>query len=360
MTGCVAVLWALLTLGQPDQERPVDEAWERLRLAHVSVFDSVYPCDTWLARCVEVPRDWRVRQADQKAARKYSCVRIPIVDLPDFLSDGRELACATSESRRAYFVDDLGVFILRGTMLRLTADYRLEHLVRDVLQLPMEVSSISCPFTGLNDSQLGEFAARFKSLNGLELGGNPLTDAGLQRLSDLQSLRALDVSDTRITGEGLAKLHCLPALTSLSVGGCVLSDSEVAEIVRRAANLELAFLHYTSCGTATASQLASHKRLRVVDLAHTKMDDAAVNSLWQLASLEEIYLDDLPLTDAAFADVERAKHLKSVSLHGTTVSEDLIRRLRSRRIEVVVNDELASESLLERIRFLEKLGAGKD
>lgn len=74
-----------------------------------------------------------------------------------------------------------------------------------MLKLPVEVSSISCPFTGLNDSQLGEFAATFKSLNGLELGANPLTDAGLQRLSELQSLRALDVSDTRITVEGLAE-----------------------------------------------------------------------------------------------------------------------------------------------------------
>lgn len=355
----LTLLMATLTFGQSDQDGPIDEARGRLERAHVSIFDSPYPCHMWLARCADAPRDRRVWHADQKAARKYSCVRIPIVDLPNYQSDGRELACATSESRRAYVVDELGVFVFRGTILHLTADYRLEHLVRDMLQLPAEVSSISCPLTGLNDSQIGEFAARFKSLNGLELGGNPLTDAGLQCLSNLQSLRALDVSDTRITVEGLAELHCLPALTSLSVGGCVLSDSEVAEIVRRASNLKMAFLHYTSCGTATAAQLASHKQLRVVDLAHTKMDDAAVNSLWQLASLEEVYLDRLPLTDAAFAHVERAKHLKFVSLHGTPVSEDLIRRLRARQIKVFINDELSSETLLKRIRFLEKVGAKK-
>ncbi|MCU0842525.1 MAG: hypothetical protein MUC79_12515, partial [Thiobacillaceae bacterium] len=141
----------------------------------------------------------------------------------------------------------------------------------------------------------------------LELGANPITDAGIQKLAELKSLRVLDLSDTPITDQGLNDLKHVQSLTSLSVAGCQLSDSGLAALVRELPNLEMIFLHYTDCASATTMELLRHGKVKTVDLSSTKVNDAAVRMLLAIEPLEEAFLDGTDVSDAALAHVALAR-----------------------------------------------------
>ena len=107
---------------------------------------------------------------------------------------------------------------------------------------------------------------------------------------------------------------------------------------------------------------ANLESLRQHSNRSTVWSSARIRSLTPGCSVFPSYNLFAPWMSRTRASRSRAwpKHLKFVSLHGTPVSEDLVRQLRSRQIEVDVNDELSSEPLLKRIRFLEKVSAGKN
>jgi hypothetical protein len=349
----IASVCALLVICQIDADPRVAQAKKRLHDARVSLCLSDFPCNPRFARCAEGCCMLRLAQPTDAPKKQYLSVSIPLpAPLPDYL-ERREWAFATSASRRAFLFGDIGVVIIRNP-LRLRDDYDFPDVVEDILVLPDDVSSLSCPVSGLTDRQLGMFADRFKSLVCLELGANPITDTGLKSLTGLESLRMLDVSDTLITGDGFAQLKSLPALSSLSIGGCNVRDADVARLICELRSLEMVFLHYTECASATVAELARHSKMRVIDLSHTQVDDATINGLWQMETLEEVFLDGNEVSDAALAHVGQAKKLKLLSVRDTKVSDEVINRLQSERLKVV-GDSTPPEQHISIWRLIEKV-----
>ena len=68
--------------------------------------------------------------------------------------------------------------------------------------------------SGLPDTQLGVIG-KMNNMVLLKLDENPVTDAGLARLTGLQSLRAISLSGTQVTDAGLLALSRLPHLQQL-------------------------------------------------------------------------------------------------------------------------------------------------
>lgn len=331
----IATMWILLAACPVEDIQEIAAGLERLHQTGVSVKLSASPCGLRYARCSEVPRRPRLAPATERTPEKrFLTVMVPPAGCLDHLEKKRTLAFATSDRRRDIYIEELGLILFRHP-LRLTDDYRFADVVQDILKLPADVSSISCPFTGLDDPQLAMLADRFKSVVCLELGANPITDTGIQKLAELKSLRVLDLSDTLITDQGLKELKHVQSLTSLSVAGCQVCDSEVAALIRELPNLEMIFLHHTDCASATTMELLRHGKVKTVDLSNTKVDDAAVRMLLATEPLEEAFLDGNNISDAALTHIALARNLRLLSVRGTKISDEAIRRIRSGRLKVV-------------------------
>jgi hypothetical protein len=212
---------------------------------------------------------------------------------------------------------------LRGT-LKLSREYTFEQLINDIVKVN-DVTSLSCPFSQMNDRHIHSVAKAFPRLKCLELGGCPITDVAVPSIANLTELRMLDLSDTAISGKNIRELSSLKALFSLSLGGCSVDDESLAALITALPNLEMIFLHGTDCGTATLDAFAAHKRLTVVDLSYTPVSDAAVAQLLRLETLKELYLNETRLSVDAFRGLSSAKNLRQLSIMGVPVDLSLRR-----------------------------------
>jgi hypothetical protein len=161
-----------------------------------------------------------------------------------------------------------------------------------------------------------------KDLRRLEVGGNPITDAGLKEakkfrhleeiglmmahvtdagvidfLKEHRDLRKLDLSQTRITGLSMMEIGQLKGLEELCLGDNPITDADLIPIK------EL-------------------KGLQVLSLIRTKVTDIGVRELKELKGLKTLYLCDNAITDAALQDLKELKCLQVLSLQGTAITKD--------------------------------------
>jgi hypothetical protein len=118
------------------------------------------------------------------------------------------------------------------------------------------------------------------SLQGLHLGGLPVTDAGLETIKDLPNLGGLYLDRTRVSGPGLGRLKSLPGLAVLYFDGSNVTDEGLAHL-KGATNLQflsLVKVPLTGRGLTPLKALPKLNRLDVkgCGLSFEDLDDFQV------------------------------------------------------------------------------------
>lgn len=175
------------------------------------------------------------------------------------------------------------------------------------------------------DRDISEYM-HLRDVSELSLADTQITDAGLVQLQQFRNLRSLDLSNTNITDTGLEELKKLTRLTHLSIAGTKVSPKKLPDLLQ---SLRLRSLNVGNLGLddqfgsllrggprppesiSLQDNEISDAGLKAflvhdgelfdrLDFSGTKIDGSGfTNRLY----LQELTLDDVPLTDATFGPV---------------------------------------------------------
>lgn len=151
-----------------------------------------------------------------------------------------------------------------------------------------------------------------------------LDSAGLAALAG-KPLQVLDVSDTSVSDTGFQKLD-LGTLRHLELQGTLVSPAGAAKIVARAPRLEM--LDLSGIRVSTLDFLAGLTSLRVLKLAHTRVDDADLEVLTKLEQLRELDLSRTSITDEGLATLREIPRLEEARVRAPGVTDTERTKLR--------------------------------
>lgn len=169
----------------------------------------------------------------------------------------------------------------------------------------------------VTDQDLAKLAD-LKKLRLLDLGANPVGDAGLEQIAGLENLEWLILCDTKITSAGLVHLGRLSRLRTLSLAGCDIAD-EGLDLLQGLTALEALDLRSTRVTNAGMQRLAALKRLKAVWLDDTEVTDEGLKHLAELPLLEDLGYETEQFTLRGLAQL---KGLISVRPRPESVSDD--------------------------------------
>jgi Leucine-rich repeat (LRR) protein len=112
--------------------------------------------------------------------------------------------------------------------------------------------------------------ARCKALRYLELSDNPISDAALDFIDELQHLETLCLEDTRVEGQCFESLARLPALKYLTLVNAPVTDRWLKKLAA-SKSIEMLFLAGSEITDASIPILAEMKSLNSVSLGRTKV-----------------------------------------------------------------------------------------
>ena len=120
---------------------------------------------------------------------------------------------------------------------------------------------------------------RDRCLTAVNAGGQ-MTDDLLERFSRLEQITELQLEGSKgLTDDGLRHLARLPQLRRLNLSGCSRIGDRGLAVLRRLPHLESIQLAWTKVTDAAASHLAACSNLEAVDLSGTPTGDAVVAAL---------------------------------------------------------------------------------
>jgi hypothetical protein len=165
-----------------------------------------------------------------------------------------------------------------------------------------------------------------RKLQLLFLEGTNVGDEGLANLGDLTELEGLDIHYTRVTDAGLKNLRNLNKLQFLWIAGNELTGAGFSD-VGPLPQLQSINAHSTKFNDVNLTHLAKFPELQNLMLASTKVDGSGLKSLKDLKRLA-IRLPNCPVTDDSLAGIEIPEGCQSIQLDGTRVSDEGIRKLK--------------------------------
>lgn len=192
------------------------------------------------------------------------------------------------------------------------------------------------------------FLTQFPKISRLNLRNCPLGDEEMDYLRSLLSLTSLDLMKTGVSEAGISKLTGLQSLKELCFkgSGCRLSEESVSLFLkfRGLEKLQLAYSQVDEAGIARIRELSflTHlyfggsnlndkmmmhihdlPRLRVLGIADTQVSDKGLAYLENLPSLEELGIQsNYEITDAAIDHLKRLKGLRRVQMGNTKITDE--------------------------------------
>lgn len=157
-------------------------------------------------------------------------------------------------------------------------------------------------------------------LEGLELGGAPITDHGLEVIGCLKSLRDLDLTNTKITDAGLWQLTKLPALQDLGLADTAITD-EGLKVLEGLSSLDSLFLDYTDITDAGLESLKGMHQLEFLGISNTRVNGTGLKYLAGLDSLRTLYLYRTKLTDAGLKELGKLTSLQILMLGSAQIND---------------------------------------
>ena len=159
----------------------------------------------------------------------------------------------------------------------------------------------------------------FPSLQVLDLGDRPLTDAELKSVGRFAGLRALLCRRANVTDEGLAAVAQLKNLRVLSLEGTLITDDGLRHLARLE-RLEVLELDRSAIRGQGLKHLAHLSQLKLLSLRHAPLTDDGLEHLAQLTELQRLYFYHTRVTDAGLAKLRPLKNLEILHLGGTGVT----------------------------------------
>lgn len=187
--------------------------------------------------------------------------------------------------------------------------------------------------------------------------GPSLTDAGLERISEITTLERLYLDNASISRRGFAHLAKLNALRALMAGGLGISDAAVEEI-SRLRTLKSLVLDDTS---VTDESLASLKRLPQLEhlvLSSDALTDDGLRTVRQIPSLTSFHIRSDRLTNRALYGLEGFGRLSSLGIGGAQITDaalDPLAQLPGLTSLTLSNNASVTDAGLKRIGALVKL-----
>jgi hypothetical protein len=159
----------------------------------------------------------------------------------------------------------------------------------------------------------------FPSLQVLDLGDRPLTDAELKSVGRFAGLRALLCRRANITDEGLASVAQLKNLRVLSLEGTLITDDGLRHLAGLQ-RLEVLELDHSAIRGQGLEHLAGLSRLKLLSLRHAPLTDDGLWHLAGLTQLQRLYFYHTGVTDAGLTKLRPLKNLEILHLGQTGVT----------------------------------------
>lgn len=125
-------------------------------------------------------------------------------------------------------------------------------------------------------------------VTGLDLSGEPVTNAGIEHLSPLMALQVLYLHGTQVTDAGVARLRALTTLRVLDLGSTGITDASL-DYLAALTSLQQLWLQNTNITDAGLRHLSTLNNLRVLNLDGCQITDAGLSHLRPVNTLLRLY-----------------------------------------------------------------------
>uniref|UniRef100_A0A7S2R4V0 F-box/LRR-repeat protein 15-like leucin rich repeat domain-containing protein n=1 Tax=Rhizochromulina marina TaxID=1034831 RepID=A0A7S2R4V0_9STRA len=155
-----------------------------------------------------------------------------------------------------------------------------------------------------------------KALQGLRLEACPVSDTGIQPLTQIPTLTQLDLSDTLVRDQGFERLcRSLPDLAQLSIFYCNISVAALSGL-SRLRHLRQLNIDNRDLNDASLRPLRNLSQLQVLDLfsAYNVTDEGLASLLPQLVHLESLILCNSRMTHRSLRLLEGLPRLRRLNI----------------------------------------------
>lgn len=217
----------------------------------------------------------------------------------------------------------------------------------------------------VNDANL-PLLAGLTELEELSTDQTNLTDAGYKHFAQFPKLKQLALfhpswANAEFTGSGLAHLKVLPNLQRLTFAGSTAGDAALEAVGQLTQLRDFSTWHtaQTQAGNEHLRKLTNLTSLRFGQRLprgkdHAPSFDAATIKLMaELPALEKLNIFEVKLKAADFEPLKKAKNLKTLTIHGTEISEADVAKVRELLPAVKIDYMPITEE--ERINLSKKL-----
>ena len=175
---------------------------------------------------------------------------------------------------------------------------------------------------------------RFQGLQQLSISSDRITDACFKHFAGLKSLNDLDIgpekptSRLKINGRGLKNLKGLERLGELSIVDCPIDDEGIANLRgMKIRGLLTRGFAITDRGAATIGSIETIEQLALDDV---RITDAAFKDFAQLDNLQTLSVCRAPAVHGAGLDhLTRLKHLTFIGLRDCPIVDGSLKNLKS-------------------------------
>jgi internalin A len=152
------------------------------------------------------------------------------------------------------------------------------------------------------DSGVKHMASSMAPLEGIELDGVPVGDAGVAVLAHFKSLRSVSLNGTLVTDAGLAALAHLDNMEELWIDQCKITGVGVRHLFHLA-------------------------KLRLVSMNNSRLNDDGLREAARLPSLKDIRANGTPITDQGLSHLCDARLLDTLLANDTSISDQGLKQL---------------------------------
>ena len=196
-----------------------------------------------------------------------------------------------------------------------------------VLQLPslVELDVRSCQ--NVSGKGIEKFVGK-STLRMLKIGDQSVSDSTLQTVARIEQLTGLAVQNSNITNDGLAALSALD-LKDVTIEQCSAITDEGLGFLESYGQLRKLTLRDLRITGAIFDKLSNARKLTVLNVAQTNVDDDAVKSLLKMENLTELNLSETLVSDAAVEILAQLPNLKKLYVMQTKMTDAGVDKLKA-------------------------------
>ncbi len=188
------------------------------------------------------------------------------------------------------------------------------------------------------------FLTNLPALEGLDVFGENIGDAGVGHLRNIKSLKTLVLGDTKITDSGLKVLGNLPNLEYLWLTGTGVTDAGLKDLTglrklkvlrlpvritneglksisRMQAVEELDISDSESCNFECLRTIGTMPQVRILNLRGLKITDGSLEFI-KNQKLIELNLSSTEIRGPGFIHLKELTNLRTLYLHGAAINDD--------------------------------------